>query len=555
MQMSIGGMMTRKSYTLHLAKGDIAEFAHVLSETAANKLGTPFLHITEREDFAEGARLYVFDSPEFPPKWLRELRGEFQIPANIQMSSACAILAFRQSERMFAATFAHGWMYLAEENFEGDFGLRAAINALDDGKLKRLERANLGDAMRAVSLSPFQRDLRSFGLDDALDLVRKVSGKTRDDASADSLTGARSLKVTGEYNLDDLPEIAAEALQLFMATRYQQTAFQILDVVTPIADSRLITTLDDLAAESIRLGREEFELGLPASHDDDGVAYCFSGPRLRGRFPDLLMRHYASALGTRIADVNAQTLRDHKIIAEFEDNARPDQKWSIRKALVGSMVHEGGRYAANEGEWYRVDEIFKTATEDAYSDLVVGWDNPPVPLRKEYDEDGNGRYQTEASYNAERAAALGYVLLDMRSVNIPGVQRSDFEPCDLLDITDKRFIHVKKSSRRSSVLSHFFKQGSNAAQNFKRYPAAWDQLLALTEAISGVDVSNELQIALADGERPWTVEFWIADTPRANGVFNIPFFSKISLRDETSRLTAMGYDVRIRFIGLEAVAI
>lgn len=547
--------MARKSYTLHLAKGDIEEFAHVLSETAANKVGTPLLHITDREDFAEGARLYVFDSPDLPPKWLLELRGEFQVPANIQTSSACAILAFRQSERMFAATFAHGWMYLAEDNFEGDFGLRAAINALDDSKLKRLERANLGDAMRAVSLSPFQRDLRAFGLDDALDLVRKVSGKTRDDASADSLTGARSLKVTGEYNLDDLPEIAAEALQLFTATRYQETAFQILDVVTPIADSRLITTLDDLAAEGVRLDRDEFELGLPANYDDDGVSYCFSGPRLRGRFPDLLMRHYISALGTRIADVDAQTLKDHKIIAEFEDNARPDQKWSIRKALVGSMVHDGGRYAANEGEWYRVDEIFKTATEDAYSNLVVDWDNPPVPLRKEYDENGNGRYQTEASYNAERAAALGYVLLDMRSVNIPGVQRSDFEPCDLLDITDKRFIHVKKSSRRSSVLSHFFKQGSNAAQNFKRYPAAWDQLLALTEEISGVDVSDGLRIALADGERPWTVEFWIADSPRANGTFNIPFFSKISLRDETSRLTAMGYDVRIRFIGLEAVAI
>ncbi|MCJ8052775.1 TIGR04141 family sporadically distributed protein [Shinella curvata] len=547
--------MARKSYTLHLAKPDVEDFAQLLSEVAAGKIGTPFLHAVIREDFAEGACLYVFDSREMPPKWLRELRGEFQIPGNIQTNSACAILAFRVSERIFAATFAHGWMYLAEENFEGDFGLRAAINALDDGKLKRLERANLGDAMRGVSLSPFQRDLRSFGLDDALDLVRKVSGKTRDDALADSLAGARSLKVTGEYDLNDLPQIAAEALELFTATRYQETAFQILDVVTPIADSRLITTLDNLAAESIRQGQADFELGLPANHDDDGVAYCFSGPRLRGRFPDLLMRHYISALGARIADVDAQTLRDHRIIAEFEDDARPDQKWSIRKALVGSMVHDGGRYAANEGEWYRIDEIFKTAIEDTYSNLVVEWDNPPVPLRKEYDEDGNGRYQTEASYNAERAAALGYVLLDTRSVNIPGVQRSDFEPCDILDIIDKRFIHVKKSSRRSSVLSHFFKQGSNAAQNFKRYPAAWDQLIALTAEISGADASDRLRIALADVERPWTVEFWIADTPRANGAFNIPFFSKISLRDETSRLTAMGYGVRIRFIGLEAVAI
>jgi uncharacterized protein (TIGR04141 family) len=53
------------------------------------------------------------------------------------------------------------------------------------------------------------------------------------------------------------------------------------------------------------------------------------------------------------------------------------------------------------------------------------------------------------------------------------------------------------------------------------------------------------------GVQAWTVEFWIADAPRIAGGFNIPFFSKISLRDETSHLAAMGYGVAIRFIGLE----
>ena len=108
--------------------------------------------------------------------------------------------------------------------------------------------------MRAVSLSPFQRDFRSFGLDDALDLVRKVSGRTKEDATADALTGARSLKVTGEYGLDDLPEIAAEALEYFLSTDYRHTSFQILDVVTPIPDKRLVSTLDNLAAQSIKAG-------------------------------------------------------------------------------------------------------------------------------------------------------------------------------------------------------------------------------------------------------------------------------------------------------------
>jgi uncharacterized protein (TIGR04141 family) len=43
----------------------------------------------------------------------------------------------------------------------------------------------------------------------------------------------------------------------------------------------------------------------------------------------------------------------------------------------------------------------------------------------------------------------------------------------------------------------------------------------------------------------------IADAPRQTGEFNIPFFSKISLRDEAITLKAMEYDVALRFIGLE----
>lgn len=546
--------MAKKTFTLHLAKPDIREFQQALSTTAEAKIGTQSAHVIPDDDFADGACLFIFEGPEFPPKWFRDLRGRFNIDLNIFTSSACAILLFRQSNRLFAVTFSYGWMYLNEDNFEGDFGLRAAINALDDNKLKRLERANLGEAMRGVSLSPFQRDLRSFGLDDALDLVRKVSGRTKDEASADALTGARSLKVSGEYNLDDLPEIAEEALADFFSNAYQQTSFQILDVVTPIPDKRLIATLDDLAAQSIRNAQEDFELGLPSNYEDDSVAYRFSGPRLRGRHPDLLMRNYIAALGERVSDIDAQTIRDHKIVAEFEDNSRPDQSWAIKKALIGSLVHDGGRYAANEGEWYRVDEAFKNSIEETFTRLVTGWEVRPIPLRKIYDEDNKIRYQSEASYNRERAEALNFVLLDTTSVQIPGIQRSDFEPCDILDIQGKRFIHVKKSSRRSSVLSHFFKQGSNAAQNFKRYPEAWNRLVTLVGDTSGLEDAEALRAAIDNSQQKWTVEFWIADTPRANGEFNIPFFSKISFRDESNNLLAMEYEVAIRFIGLEAPA-
>jgi len=204
--------------------------------------------------------------------------------------------------------------------------------------------------------------------------------------------------------------------------------------------------------------------------------------------------------------------------------------------LIGSITYEVGRYAINEGEWYRVDELFKNSIEENFQTYIEQWEVQPAPLRKYYDANGNGRFQTEASYNAEIAAARGFVLIDTRLIQIPGVQRSDFEACDLLDIEGKRFIHVKKSSRRSNILSHFFKQGSNSAQQFSRFPVAWDQLTELVGNIAGEEAAERLRAAIADRDRPWKVEFVIADAPRQTGEFNIPFFSKISLRDEAINL-------------------
>lgn len=113
---------------------------------------------------------------------------------------------------------------------------------------------------------------------------------------------------------------------------------------------------------------------------------------------------------------------------------------------------------------------------------------------------------------------------------------------------EEEAIHVKKGSRRSNVLSHFFKQGSNSALNLKRFPDVANNLVELVRDEWGQPIADELIETLQNNNK-WTIEYWIADTPRADGSFNIPFFSKVSLREEIFRLHAMDYNVAIRFIG------
>jgi uncharacterized protein (TIGR04141 family) len=543
--------MAKKTLSLHLAKPDITEFGDLLSESAKDRLRFESTQIIDAKDFADGARLYTFSGDEKSPDWFKDVRQIIDVPKSITNQSSCGVLIFKVQDRFFASTFAHGWMYLDEECVEGDFGLRVALNALDEKRLKRLERANLGDALQQVSQSPFQRDFTSFGLDDSLDLIRRLSGRTREESSAHSLSGSRSLKVSGDFDLSDLPRIASEALEFYSSTFYKESTFQIVDLVSPITDARLISNLDTEAARSIRELEENFELGLPITYSDDGASYHFKGPGSRGSYPDLVMTHYVEALGTELVNCDPETLRKHKIEARLSDDM-PPVSWSIRSALVGSMEYKNGRYAANEGEWYRIDESFRNSIETKFLSLVQGWETQPIRLKKIYDESGrHGRFQSEASFNKDWADNSNLLLLDTHLIGIPDIQRSNFEPCDLLDPEGKRFIHVKKSSRRSNVLSHFFKQGSNSAQQFQRFPAAWEQLFILVEKLHGAEAAQRVKAANEDKGRKWKVDFVIADAPRASGNFDIPFFSKISLRDESISLNAMTYDVAVKFIGLE----
>ena len=543
--------MAKKTYTLYLAKSSHETFEELLTEAAQDKLSNAGTQVVSSNDFGDGARLFVFTGNSFTPKWMTELQTDFDF-RETRTNSSCAVLMFWSTDRLFAATFAHAWMYLDESRIEADFGLKVSLNALDESRLRRLERANLGDALREVSLSPFQRDFISFGIDDALDLVRKISGSTRDGTQAEVMTGARSLRLSGDFSLTHLPELAGEALAFFESDAYRNSNFRIIDHVRPVSDPTLIGQLDNIAADSIRQGQPNFELGLPATLEDEGVGYKFRGPGLRGHYSDLILRNYMSVLGDRLNQLTSQTLETHRIAAVFEDGVRPERSWSIRSALVGSVVHEGNRYAINEGEWYQVEEQFRRSIETSFASLVEDWNGDlPSPLARIYDDQRNATFETEAQYNVNLCEERVYILMDQRLIAIPGNQLARFEACDALDIAGKRFIHVKRSSRRSSVLSHFFKQGSNSAQQFRRFAGAWEALGEVVEQHYGAQVRAQLLAANENQQRKWGVEYWIIDVPRASGEFNIPFFSKISLRDEMTNLHIMNYEVCVRFIRIE----
>lgn len=542
-------MAKTKNYSLYLVKPDIESFEEVFTESAKEKILAGDAALIDSDDLGDEATVYIFSSPPKPPAWLADINSVFVGTPALTNKSSCAVVVFRHVERIFVSAFAHGWQYLDDTKIESDFGLKVAINSLDDSKVKRIDSSHLGEAIKGVSQSAFQRELQAFGVDEALDLVRRISGRVEGDDFANSVSGATVLKITREMEFADLPEVAEEALTRSQSTDYQSTGFYIIDKVRPILDKIVLATLDQRAVDIIKNGADNFELSMPGWSEDDVVYYGLYGPGLRGRFPDLLMSNYRDALGAELVDLDIEAIRKHGVVAEFSNDAGTKKRWSIKKALVGSVVEGGGLYAISEGEWYRLDQQFKADVDAGFAVLKEDWPSPPEVIVKKISEDGKKTgFESELSYNERCAVRYGQVLLDQKILTVPATPYGKFEACDLLDIEGKRLIHVKKSSRQSSVLSHFFKQGSNSARILKTIPEARIALFDKVRELTDDATAAALEAAAGDAMTGWKVEFHIVDAPRDDGTFMIPFFSRITLREESRTLKGMAYNVGLRFI-------
>ena len=548
-------MAKKNTFSLYIGKKNISSFDDLLTDKARHKLDSGYARRLDSGEFADGATLYVFPGQRKPPPWAEQLKGHFELKRDLYNESHSAVLVFKKENDIFAVTFSYGHVYLDDARTEADFGLKVAINYVSDEKLRSVERSNIAAAIRDVAHAAGQKNLHAFGFDDPLDLIRKVSGYGVKGDFADKVTGARALTFSKEVEIADVPNVAMEATVLFTSQAYKKTSFRILDFLSPVLDPIIHAQLDDKLVEAVRQGSDEFEVGLPAIVQDGAVSFRFERAGLPRFHPDLSLELYRDGLGDRLRELSAEDLRKHRVAAYDTDGSIPLNQWSVHHSLVGSVSLKRARYALNEGYWYRIDDKFKKAADNEFAELLCPPDKKLRPLRKIYPEGskktGKPVYQSESSYNEEISAETGYLLLDRRLVDIENVPGRGFEICDLIDLRGRRLIHIKKSSRQSSVLSHFFKQAGHSAQLLQGYGSFKAGAIDVVKKEYGNRKASELSDALEKDK--WTIEFQIADFPRKNGQHNIPFFSKISLRDEARSIRALGFDVRLGFITLARI--
>lgn len=544
------------SYSLYLLRDNVTTPDMALKEAAKTELKAGTASRYQTEDFGSQAEAFVFRRLPVDPDWLKKLKSVFPVTDNIKNASQSALVIFQKDTRFFALPFGHAHHFIDPKIIVSDFGLKVALNCLSDKSVRGAKTANLSSAFRETVDSPFQRDIFNYGLDEAVELLRSLKGKPAQGDFTGSISGAQSLRFATKDGFGSIPELASQALNFFQAVDYKKTSFAFIDDLYPVLSLDLIDQLDDQMAIELKLpASKAFELGLPAVFDDTPTEYGFSRVGAIWRKPDLLIEDYRKAVGAKLSLLDAETLRRHQVRCHFDADGSRHNDLSVHSCLVGSIDYKGSRYAINEGGWYKLDDVFKKRVDDSFKEIAVQtaldkaiyfWPKKIDPGATSKGNKGE-KFAAEKDYNIEISKKTGFLLFDAVPISLAERPNAKFELCDLLDIDGKRLIHVKRSGRRSSVLSHFFKQGRNSAANLALPEIKKKACNYVEKKLKMPAAAKRLSKALdQDG---WTVEFHIADEKRKNG-YTIPFFSRISLRDEAREIRKYGYAVVVKFIDL-----
>lgn len=459
-------------YSIHLARSEVKTFEAFLTENAAASAK----RINPRPGFPLEAKLFYSSKPPEPPSWAKLLDNYLAINGAIKSSSVSAVLMFKHKGRIFACAYGFGHALLDADKRENEFGLLIAANALSDENVKLVEKANLGSVIRDATQAAGLTKLAEFNVDRALSLIRKLSGTSSKVGTA--LSGSASITLTSDHEPSELAKLAETLLQLFEDDAYQKTGFGIIDKIKPVRSVLLIAKLDSALVVDLNTPAPSFELGLPEIATEPMGRISLTGTGLQTNFADLTLSTALSVMGP---PKGVDDLHKHKVRIHSIDERYVVKEWSIYRGLVGSLDVNDDRYALNEGTWYKIDDLLIKSANTAFDETSKGLDKTfnawPVKIVKQKGKKEKSHYQREYDYNKEAADNNDDLyLFDTDLFQIPGTPGPGVEICDLVNLKDRRIIHVKRSGRRSSVISHFLNQGAHSARLLKTYPRIKNEL-------------------------------------------------------------------------------
>jgi uncharacterized protein (TIGR04141 family) len=482
--------------------------------------------------------LYVRRTAEKRPSWgsvLDEVAGQ-AIPGLANRSSS-AVLLVRVDGDIFAFVFGYGRYLIEQSLFVQDFGLRTALNTLDDKSLRSVDLHTLEDQpVQKKSQAARDSNVSVFGIDILRDVLRAVTGVPRSGVDLMQITGGDAMFSFGvEMNAADFPTLARR-IKGYYANDDYKTSFSWVDNVRKVKDDASIDALNAQLVQAVstrnpgimvtlpEIGAWDTILGFSFTRNKDGVRPVIHSADYIDTIPDLA--------GLSIEGLKRDRLFVHDVDGNITEHP-------VYRCLYFEILDGEKTKIIFDGKWYEVDATFIgriTETLDLVQISALAF-----PAVEVWNEGGTSIIESEGDYNTRAAAAHGYFLLDKKLVKTDRAT-SSIELCDLLTPA-KQFVHVKHRKGGSAGLSHLFAQGGVAAEIMlgdKAFRKKARTVLRKVSPAAGNLVPLDT-LRSADFE----IVFLILGESSATLKQNLPFFSKVNLSKAFENLTQRGFRVSI----------
>jgi uncharacterized protein (TIGR04141 family) len=467
------------------------------------------------------------------PTWTDFFKGHVNPEEFGHVKSAAAVLLTIVDGRHFAVVFGNGRYLLNQLAIEQRFGLLVTLNAVDPKKIRSIDKAKL-DRQGIQSRTQASRDASAndFGLDFDADLIKAVAGTPIHAKVGETIAGFDSLHVATRISFDDLRAQLALYLKKSNEKTYQQE-FRWVDQVSEVRDADLSGRLYSALIKGVK-AKQPVQCWMAP----DGIIdwnqvtwFQFGTGHSSPRVPQLTLDQLIDHVGG-LKKLNPISLERCRIQALRADDSVAHE-WPASHCLQAEIQYNQKLYLLNSGKWYLLDDDFVAAVNKVVSEIKVR----NLGLL-EYQDQSEGIYNERVADRSNHRFAL----LDADNVRHGGGP-SQVEFCDLYS-QDREMIHVKRYSG-SSVLSHLFSQAAVSGQLFKSdadFRRKVNAKLPATHKI--IDCDKPLE----PGE--YKVVIVIIGGPKS--CVELPFFSRVTLKNSTTLLTALGYEVSVSHVALEA---
>lgn len=487
----------------------------------------------QRIEIDQNHTLFIKRTKARPPTWTRFFANRVDPDHFGRVKSAAAVLICASASRHFAVVFGTGRYLLDLQAIEQRFGLLTTLNAVDPRKVRSIDKSSL-DRQGMQSRIQASRDAsaKDFGLDIEQDLVRAVAGMPIDGLLGETIAGFDSLHVSTRIEFSELRHRLAVYLAKSQQTLYRRE-FGWIDHIREVRDAKILDDLNRQLVKEIKSGSPNACWMAPDGIIDwNQIAYFqFGSAQGAPRFSNLVLERFIDHLGGP-KKLTPDAIERTRVRA-LDANDLPLHEWPAARCLQAELQFGQKSYLLSSGKWYQVDEDFVASVDSIVRTI------PTCSLGLPEYEDAK-----EGVYN-KRAAGLSrshLACLDADNVRHGGGQ-SQIEFCDLYSL-DRDIIHVKRYSG-SGVLSHLFSQAAVSGQLFKsdaEFRRKVNEKLPTSHRLADIRAvvrQDEYRVVIVIVGGPGTA-------------LQLPFFSRVTLKNSYKLLDAYGYRVAVSHVSLEA---